>query len=95
MVPEKHGKRYTSRFKFQVVLEVLRGSKNIGQIARSYGVHPITVTHWKREFLEMGPEMFGQETSLHKYEKRIQELERLIWHKEAEITLESLRGNMV
>jgi len=87
MVSEKHGKRYTTRFKFQVVLEVLRATKNIGQIARMYGVHPITITHWKKEFLEKGPEIFGQQNTLQEYEKRIQELERLIGHKEVEIAL--------
>ena len=60
MMSEKHGKRYTAKFKFQVILEVLRGTKTIGQIARAYGVHPITVTHWKREFMEKSPEIFGQ-----------------------------------
>jgi transposase len=34
----KHGKRYTPRFKFQVVMETLRSSKAIGQIAKVYGV---------------------------------------------------------
>lgn len=34
---QKHGKRYTPRFKFQVVMEVLSGTKAIGQIAR---LHP-------------------------------------------------------
>ncbi|MEW6214295.1 MAG: transposase, partial [Nitrospirota bacterium] len=47
MMSKKYGRRYTSRLKFQVVLEVLKGSKNTGQIARMYGVHPITITHWK------------------------------------------------
>lgn len=87
MVSKKHGKRYTSRFKFQVILEALRGTKNIGQIARMYGVHPITITHWKKEFLEKGPEIFGQQNTLYEYEKKIQELERLIGHKEVEIAL--------
>lgn len=84
---EKYGKRYTARFKFQVMLEVLRGTKTTGQIARAYGVHPITVTHWKREFMEKGPEIFGQQATLHEYERKIQELERLIGHKEVEIAL--------
>jgi transposase len=87
MMSAKHGKRYTSRFKFQVVLEVLMGSKNTGQIAKMYGVHPITITHWKKEFIEKGPEIFGQQNTLHEYEKKIQELERLIGHKEVEIAL--------
>lgn len=84
---ERRGKKYTSRFKFQVVLEVFKGTKNIGQIAKVYGVHPVTITHWKMEFLEKGPEVFGQQSTLHEYEKKIQELERLIGHKEVEIAL--------
>jgi transposase len=87
MMSIKHGKRYTSRFKFQVVLEALTGAKNIGQIAKMYGVHPITITHWKKEFTEKGPEIFGQQNTLHEYEKKIQELEQLIGHKEVEIAL--------
>lgn len=96
MMSERHGKRYTSRFKFQVVLEVLKGVKDTGQIARTYGVHPVTVTHWKNEFLEKGPEIFGQQNTIHEYEKKIQELERLIGHKEVEIALlkNFLAGNL-
>ena len=39
---------YTGKLKFQVVLEVLRGGKTMGQVARIYGVHPITITNWKK-----------------------------------------------
>jgi len=87
MVSSKYGKRYSARFKFQVILEVLKGSKSPGQIARSYGVHPITLSRWMKEFMEKGPELFSQETTIHEYEKRIRVLERLIGHKEVEIAL--------
>lgn len=83
----KHGRRYTAKFKFQVIIELLKGSKNIGQIARAYGVHPITISHWKKEFMAKGPELFSQKTTIHEYESKIQELERLIGHKEVEIAL--------
>jgi transposase-like protein len=56
------------------MLEVLKGSKTVGQIARAYGVHPITITHWKKEFMEKGPEIFSQKTTIHEYERRIQDL---------------------
>ena len=59
----------------------------IGEIARSYGVHPVTLTHWKKEFIEKGPEIFSQQTTIQEYERRIEELERLIGHKEVEIAL--------
>ena len=83
----KHGRRYTAKFKFQVILELLTGSKTIGQIARAYGVHPITLSHWKKEFIEKGPELFSQQATIHEYENKIRELERLIGHKEVEIAL--------
>ncbi len=83
----KHGKRYTPRFKFQVVMETIKSRKAIGQIARAYGVHPITIHNWRKEFMEKGPEIFGQKTTIHEYENKIREFEQLIGHKEVEIAL--------
>ena len=87
MRSKKLGKRYTPKLKFQIVLEVLQGGKKMGQIAKAYGVHPVTITHWKGEFLEKGPEVFGQSGTFQEYEKKILELEQLIGHKEVEIAL--------
>jgi len=80
-------RRYTARFKFQVVLEVLRRQKELGQIARAYGVHPITLGLWKKEFLEHGIELFGGSDTVRGYEQRIRDLERLLGQKEVEIAL--------
>jgi transposase len=80
-------RRYSARFKFQVVMEVLRGQKEVGQIARAYGVHPISVGLWKKEFVERGPEVFGGSDTVRKYEERIRDLERLLGQKEVEIAL--------
>lgn len=44
-------KRFTPPFKFRIVFETLKGEKAVGQIARSYGMHPISIHRWKREFL--------------------------------------------
>jgi transposase-like protein len=68
-------------------MEVLKSSKTVGQIARAYGVHPITIHKWRKDFMEKGPEIFSHDTTIHEYEKRVQELERLIGHKEVEIAL--------
>jgi len=73
----KHSKRYTAHFKFQVVMEAIKGEKSVGQLARSYNVHPISILLWKKEL----------KTTIHDYERRIRELERLIGHKEVEIAL--------
>jgi transposase-like protein len=80
-------RRYTARFKFQVVLEVVRKQKELGQIARAYGVHPITLGLWKKEFLEHGPELFGGGEAVRGYEQRLKDLERLLGQKEVELAL--------
>ena len=83
----KKGKRYSPRFQFQVVLEVLKGDRDAVEIARVHDLHPTTVSRWKREFLENGAAVFGKDTTLLTYEKKIQEMERLLGRKEVEIAL--------
>lgn len=81
------GKRYTPKFKFQVVMELLKGDKKSGQVAKAYGVHPNTIGAWKQTFLEKGPEVFAKDGTVAEYERRIRELEQLIGKKEVEIAL--------
>jgi len=52
--------RYAPAFKFKVVLEALRaeGRGAVPEVARAYGIHPVTLSNWKRPFLERGPEGF-------------------------------------
>jgi transposase len=83
----KKGKRYSPRFQFQVVLEVLKGDRDAVEIARAHDLHPTTVSRWKREFLENGPEVFGRSGTVAVYETRIKEMERLLGRKEVEIAL--------
>jgi len=83
----KKGKRYSPRFQFQVVLEVLKGDRDAVEIARVHDLHPTTVARWKREFLENGAAVFGKDSALAVYEKRIKEMERLLGRKEVEIAL--------
>ena len=45
-------KRYPPKFKFQIVLELLRGEQSVGQLAKSYGVHPNSILKWKKALLE-------------------------------------------
>jgi transposase-like protein len=83
----KKGKRYSPRFQFQVVLEVLKEDRDSVEIARAYDLHPTTVSRWKREFLENGAEVFGKDSTVAQYEKKIGEMERLLGRKEVEIAL--------
>ena len=81
------GKRYSARFKFQVVVELLTGDKSPAQVAKVYGVHPNTVSTWRQVFFEKGPEIFAQDSLVAEYERRTADLERLIGKKEVEIAL--------
>lgn len=80
-------KRYSPKLKFQVVLEVLQGDKTVGQVAKSYGVHPNTVNNWQQTLLEHGAEVFAQNGTVADYERQIAELEQLLGKKEVEIAL--------
>jgi len=83
----RKGKRYSPKFQFQVVLEVLKGDRDAVEIARAYDLHPTTVARWKRQFLENGAAVFGKDAAVAAYEKKIKEMERLLGRKEVEIAL--------
>jgi transposase-like protein len=78
-------KVYSSRVKFQAVLEVIKG-KAVGEVARLYGFHPTLFPSWKRKFEEKGPAIF-EEGRTDEYERKIDELTRLLGKKEIEIEL--------
>ena len=78
-------KVYSSKVKFQAVLEVIKG-KSVGEIARAYGFHPTIFPKWRRKLEEQGYQIFDdgkKDESKHK----IDELTRLIGKKEVEIEL--------
>ena len=96
MAPKKGGehsimtstkKTYSSKVKFQAVLELLRGEKTVTEIARAWGAHPTSITGWKKEFLAKGPEVFSQKGTIREYEKKTEELESIIGKQTVEIAL--------
>ena len=84
---KKKSKRYSAQFKFTVVLEALKGEKAEGEIARAYEVHPVTLSRWKKQFMEYGAEVFGGSEEVKTYEARIGQLERMLGQKEVELAL--------
>ena len=45
-------KHYTPTFKAQMVQELLREEKTVGQVASEHGIHPNGLNTWKRTALE-------------------------------------------
>ena len=80
-------KRYDPKRKFELVLESFRGERSDTEIARAHGVHPVTFSNWKRQFLENGAAIFGGNDDSKQYERRIAELERVLGQKEVKLAL--------
>lgn len=45
-------KTYSPEFKAKVALEALRQDETISQISARYGVHPVQISHWKKQAIE-------------------------------------------
>lgn len=56
-------------------------------IAKQYGIHPNSVGLWKKQFLDRGPELFAEDSTVQQYERHIADLEQLLGKKEVEIAL--------
>ena len=72
-------KRYTSQFKAEVVQEILKEEKTIGQIASEQGMHPNQLNRWKVVALEGLPSLFSKdvkaaEVAATEHERQIHEL---------------------
>ena len=71
-------KSYTATFKAQVVLELLKETKTIGQIASEHGVHVTVLRDWKQAAIKGLPDVFESRDSWSEakasYERLIEDL---------------------
>jgi putative transposase len=71
-------KSYTATFKAQVVLELLKETKTISQLASEYGVHPNVLREWRQAAIKGLPDLFENRDSLTEaraaYERQIEVL---------------------
>ncbi len=56
-------KHYSAAFKAQIVLEALRDTNTIAQIASEHQIHPNLVTKWKQEAIAELPVVFERKNS--------------------------------
>ncbi|OMH39821.1 transposase [Desulfurobacterium indicum] len=72
-------KNYSPEFKAKVAIEAIKGEKIISQIASEFGIHPVLVTKWKKQFLENSHKVFSAEGNKEKeLQKTIDELYKQI-----------------
>lgn len=55
--------RYSAEFKSRVALEAIRGLRTINEISTEYGVHPNQISKWKKQVLELLPDLFSNKRS--------------------------------
>ena len=84
-MPKK--KSYTPKFKFHAVLAAMRSSATDAEVARQHGIHPVTLSAWKKYLMERGHEVFSSRESEKTYERKIEQLERMLGQKEVELAL--------
>jgi putative transposase len=60
---KRERKRYTSEYKAQLALEVVKGQRTLNEIASDSGVHPTQWLQWKKQLLEGLPSVFADKRS--------------------------------
>jgi len=51
---------YTPEYKAKLVLEVLQGERELGEIAAANGINPNMLRNWKKEFFENASRAFDE-----------------------------------
>ena len=71
-------KHHSAAFKASIVVEALRETKTLAQLAAQHQIHPTLLTKWKAEALEGLTQHFQRSTSqaeqAHAQERKISEL---------------------
>jgi transposase len=70
-------RKFTAKFKTQVVLEALKERKSMTELAQKFELHPQHISNWKREFLDGAESVFANGKEDGKSEAEI-EKERLL-----------------
>ena len=68
--------KYTPEFKARIVLEVLRGDRELGEIAAEHSLHPNMVRTWKSEFIKNADRVFNERQSEKEIRKKEVALEQ-------------------
>ena len=69
-------RQYTAQYKTKIVLEVLQGEKELGEIAAENELNPNMVRNWKREFLEKASIVFEDPRKEAREAKKREETQR-------------------
>lgn len=69
-------RKYTPEFKAKIVLEVIQGDRELGEIAAENNLNPNMVKTWKAEFVKNANRVFNEHQSEKKIRRKEAELEQ-------------------
>ena len=69
-------RKYTPEFKAKIVLEVLQGDRELGEIAADNNLNPNMLRTWKAEFVKNANRVFNQTQSEKEIRRKEAELEQ-------------------
>jgi len=83
----KKRRTFSNELKFTIVLEAIKGQRQVTEIAAEYNVHPNQITTWKKQFLKDGSAIFGQKSDdkTEELEETQEDLFKKIGHQQYEI----------
>ena len=95
MVKRKR-RTFSAEFKFETVIEALRGEKSAAQICRERNINENLLSRWKTEFVERGAGIFEKaDKQRDGAEKRIVQLEQLVGRQTLEIEILKKAGSLL
>jgi transposase len=71
-------RRFTAKFKTQVILDLLTGRRSMAQLCREHDLKEQVVTRWRATFLDRAELLFAVDIEREGHLERISELERLV-----------------
>jgi len=69
------------------VVEALTSERSDAEVARSRGIHAVTLSNWKKAFFEQGPEIFGGTEEVRRLREQLSEAHERLGQKEVELAL--------
>lgn len=72
----RNRQRRSADVTFRVALEAVKEQKTLSQLASEYEVHPGHITQWKKQLLDGGSGIFGQQHVRELQEQTAREAER-------------------